>query len=92
MHIYCMQQFLLAASDICKKLNMCGYWADFINPFSGQPYTDVRKNDILYQIDPRFRGVGFKVEQKENCKIISYDSSCKNFVGKLKKFYILKFF
>ena len=60
---------------------MCGYWADFINPFSGQPYLNHLKNNVLYQTDERFRSVGFKVEQKENCKVISHDNNVHNFIG-----------
>ncbi|KAJ8688018.1 hypothetical protein QAD02_023813 [Eretmocerus hayati] len=77
------QYFVLAASDICKKLKMCGYWADFINPFSGQPYLNPHKNGILYKTDERFRCLGFKVEQKTNCKVISPDADSKNFIGNL---------
>ncbi|XP_016836509.1 methylmalonic aciduria and homocystinuria type D homolog, mitochondrial isoform X2 [Nasonia vitripennis] len=77
------QHFVLAASDICKKLKMCGYWADFINPFSGQPYLHPHKNGILYKTDERFRCVGFKVEKKENCKIITHDNDSTNFIGNL---------
>ena len=59
---------------------MCGYWADFINPFSGQPYLNPHKNSVLYKTDERFRCVGFKVEQKTNCKVIASDNT-KNFIG-----------
>lgn len=62
---------------------MCGYWADFINPFSGQPYLHPHKNGILYKTDERFRCVGFKVEKKENCKIITHDKNSANFIGKI---------
>lgn len=75
--------FLLAASDICAKLKMVGYWADFVNPFSGQPYLNPHKNGTLYKTDERFRCLGFKVEQKNYCKVISSDSEQKNFVGSL---------
>ncbi|XP_012223975.1 methylmalonic aciduria and homocystinuria type D homolog, mitochondrial isoform X2 [Linepithema humile] len=75
--------FVLAASDICTKLKMVGYWADFINPFSGQPYLSARKGANLYETDERFRCVGFKVEQKSNCRIIMSDNSLKNFIGSL---------
>ncbi|XP_014231910.1 methylmalonic aciduria and homocystinuria type D homolog, mitochondrial [Trichogramma pretiosum] len=76
------QYFVLAASDVCKKLKMCGYWADFINPFSGQPYSN-QKNNVLYQTDERFRSVGFKVEKKQNCKVITHDNDSQNFIGNL---------
>ncbi|XP_058802467.1 cobalamin trafficking protein CblD isoform X2 [Phymastichus coffea] len=80
------QYFVLAASDICKKLKMCGYWADFINPFSGQPYLNTHKNSVLYKTDERFRCVGFKVEQKKNCKIITSDNDTKQFIGKISTY------
>ncbi|XP_018304773.1 methylmalonic aciduria and homocystinuria type D homolog, mitochondrial isoform X1 [Mycetomoellerius zeteki] len=75
--------FVLAASDICTKLKMVGYWADFINPFSGQPYLSPRKDANLYETDERFRCVGFKVQQRNNCRIIVSDSSLQNFIGSL---------
>ncbi|XP_032678911.1 methylmalonic aciduria and homocystinuria type D homolog, mitochondrial isoform X2 [Odontomachus brunneus] len=73
--------FVLAAVDICLKLKMDGYWADFINPFSGQPYFTPRKDSNLYKTDERFRCLGFKVEQKKNCRVIACDDSPRNFVG-----------
>ncbi|KAL6266583.1 hypothetical protein P5V15_003430 [Pogonomyrmex californicus] len=75
--------FVLAASEICTKLIMIGYWADFINPFSGQPYWSSRKDASLYKTDERFRCIGFKVQQRNNCKIITSDNSQQNFIGSL---------
>ncbi|XP_014481079.1 PREDICTED: methylmalonic aciduria and homocystinuria type D homolog, mitochondrial [Dinoponera quadriceps] len=75
--------FVLAAVDMCLKLKMNGYWADFINPFSGQPYFTPRKDSNLYKTDERFRCLGFKVEEKKNCRIITADDSPRNFVGSL---------
>lgn len=60
---------------------MVGYWADFINPFSGQPYLGPRKNTSLYETDERFRCIGFKVQQRNNCRIIVSDNSLQNFIG-----------
>ncbi|XP_020280767.1 methylmalonic aciduria and homocystinuria type D homolog, mitochondrial-like isoform X2 [Pseudomyrmex gracilis] len=74
--------FVLAASEICSKLKMIGYWADFINPFSGQPYMNPRKGN-LYETDERFRCVGFKIEQRNNCRIIVSDNNLNNFIGSL---------
>ncbi|KAK0094687.1 hypothetical protein PV326_010298 [Microctonus aethiopoides] len=75
--------FLLAASDICTKLKMFGYWADFINPFSGQPYLNPHKNGVLYKTDERFRCLGFKVDKKNACKIVTYDNKGTEFIGNL---------
>lgn len=60
---------------------MIGYWADFINPFSGQPYFSSLKTNTLYTTDERFRCLGFKIKDKNNCKIITYDNNVSNFVG-----------
>lgn len=75
--------FLLAASDICTKLKMFGYWADFINPFSGQPYLNPHKNGTLYKTDERFRCLGFKIDKKDACKIVSFDNRGAEFIGNL---------
>lgn len=73
--------FVLAASDICAKLRRMGYWADFINPFSGQPHLNLQKNSTLYKTDERFRCLGFKILHRSNCKVILYDNNAKNFLG-----------
>ncbi|XP_044588543.1 cobalamin trafficking protein CblD isoform X1 [Cotesia glomerata] len=73
--------FLLAASDICTKLKMFGYWADFINPFSGQPYLNPHKTGVLYKTDERFRCLGFKVHRNNNCKIIMHENKGSEFIG-----------
>ncbi|XP_012244912.1 methylmalonic aciduria and homocystinuria type D homolog, mitochondrial isoform X1 [Bombus impatiens] len=73
--------FVLAASDICAKLRRMGYWADFINPFSGQPHLSLQKNSTLYKTDERFRCLGFKILHRSNCKVILYDNNAKNFLG-----------
>lgn len=66
---------------MCLKLKMDGYWADFINPFSGQPYFTPRKDSNLYKTDERFRCLGFKVERLKNCRVITCDDSPRNFIG-----------
>ena len=73
--------FVLAASDICAKLRRMGYWADFINPFSGQPHLNLQKNSTLYKTDERFRCLGFKILHRSNCKVIFCDNNAKNFLG-----------
>lgn len=78
-----VKYFVLAASDICIRLKMLGYWADFINPFSGHPYFSSQKKNTLYTTDERFRCLGFKIQEKRNCKVISYDTNISNFIGNL---------
>ncbi|XP_012151546.1 cobalamin trafficking protein CblD [Megachile rotundata] len=75
--------FVLAASDICTKLQAMGYWADFINPFSGQPHLNLQKSSTLYKTDERFRCLGFKIFHRNNCKVILYDNNVRNFLGSL---------
>lgn len=76
------QQFVLAASDICTKLKMIGYWSDFINPFSGQPYNNIVKTNTLRKTNQYKRSLDFKIDQRANCKLISYDKKANNFIGK----------
>jgi len=76
------KQFVLAAQDICAKLKLAGYWADFINPFSGVPYLSPTQRSKLYETDERFRCLGFKIFEKNQCKIIA-DKSSRQFVGSL---------
>lgn len=77
------KNFILLASDICTKLKMIGFWADFINPFSGKPHLGPPKQKKLYTTDERFRCLGFKIDDKNNCKVISYDRNIRNFKGNL---------
>lgn len=80
------KQFVLAAEDICSKLKRAGYWADFINPFSGLPYLSPLQQSKLYETDERFRCLGFHIIDKKQCKVI-VDTANRNFVGKF--FFIL---
>ncbi|XP_034947463.1 methylmalonic aciduria and homocystinuria type D homolog, mitochondrial [Chelonus insularis] len=75
--------FLLAASDLCNKLKLFGYWADFINPFSGQPYFSPNKSSMLYKTDERFRCIGFKILKNNSCKVITHDTKNNEFRGSL---------
>ncbi|XP_026288209.1 cobalamin trafficking protein CblD isoform X2 [Frankliniella occidentalis] len=66
------KQFIIAAQKICGQLMDMGYWADFINPFSGRPYYYYKvPRDVLYKTDKRFHCMGFHIESKNTCKVIS---------------------
>ncbi|XP_034254424.1 methylmalonic aciduria and homocystinuria type D homolog, mitochondrial isoform X2 [Thrips palmi] len=77
--------FLLAAQKICGQLMDMGYWADFINPFSGRPYFYYKvPRDVLYKTDKRFHCMGFNINNKANCKVISLSVEANRYmVGSL---------
>ncbi|KRT82274.1 hypothetical protein AMK59_3785, partial [Oryctes borbonicus] len=76
------QIFVLAAKNVCHKLRNAGYWADFVNPFSGRPYFTTGSQN-LYETDEKFRCLDFQIYEIDNCKIISNEatSSKKTFIG-----------
>lgn len=80
-------QFVLAAHSLCKKLHNAGYWADFINPFSGRPYLFPPTEDTaLYATDEKFRCLDFQIISIKDCKIITNEEdrqTGKRFVGSL---------
>jgi len=67
------KHFVLAAREICRKLRMHGHWADFMNPFSGRPFYSFTNGKTVYKCDDRFRGIGMKVENVNDCIVISSD-------------------
>lgn len=68
------------AQEICIKLKSTGYWADFINPFSGKPYLSPYYKSTLYETDERFRCLGFEIKKRGNCKVIQSRDD-KQFIG-----------
>lgn len=49
---------------------MNGYWADFMNCFSGKPFYSY-SNGKLFKVDDRFRGLGMKFDNVNGCVVIS---------------------
>lgn len=82
-----LPQFLLAANGICQKLRDSGYWADFINPFSGRPYMQPPKGFVdLYETDEKFRCLDFQIITINSCKVVTNEEDkrhVKKFVGSL---------
>jgi len=72
----------LAAREITARLRLHGYWADFMNPFSGKPFFSWANGATLYKIDSRFRGINMNVQNKSSCTVISAENiDDKNFSG-----------
>ncbi|XP_068159375.1 uncharacterized protein [Drosophila tropicalis] len=64
-------KFVLAGRDISDRLLSLGYWADFLNPFSGRPYFMPRDGSILYKQDSRFRGINMRLTKHNECMVIA---------------------
>ncbi|XP_016991186.1 uncharacterized protein LOC108053113 [Drosophila rhopaloa] len=68
-------KFVLAARDMCDRLLSLGYWADFLNPFSGRPYFMPRDGSNLYKQDHRFRGLNMRLSQQNHCTVIAAEEN-----------------
>lgn len=82
---FSLLQFVLTAKNVCDKLRNAGYWADFINPFSGRPYLCPTSASNLYENDEKFRCLDFQIFEIKDCKVISNEENKtkNNFVGSL---------
>ncbi|XP_066147470.1 cobalamin trafficking protein CblD-like [Euwallacea fornicatus] len=78
------QMFLITAKNICSKLRKAGYWADFVNPFSGRPYFVPSGLNELYKTDEKFRCLDFQIFDIDECKVISNEGlPIKRLIGSL---------
>lgn len=68
-------KFVLAARDISDRLLSMGYWADFLNPFSGRPYFMPKEDSMLYKQDSRFRGLNMSLALKNHCMVIAAEEN-----------------
>uniref|UniRef100_A0A8D8XQU8 Methylmalonic aciduria and homocystinuria type D homolog, mitochondrial n=1 Tax=Cacopsylla melanoneura TaxID=428564 RepID=A0A8D8XQU8_9HEMI len=75
--------FVLAAKEISRKLKFAGYWADFINPFTGLPYLNPLYYNgvpVVAKSESRVHFQGVNITEKKNCRIIKKKSP-RNFMG-----------
>ncbi|CAH1986272.1 unnamed protein product [Acanthoscelides obtectus] len=78
------QTFLIASKNICDKLRKTGYWADFINPFSGRPYFTPSSLKELYETDEKFRCMDFQIFEIKDCTVVANEhGSSKQFIGSM---------
>lgn len=74
-------QFVYAAQELCTRLILSGYWADFINPFSGRPFNGpVSNNNKVYDPEEQFLCLGFSIDSKDKlCTIIKGEHEGQKF-------------
>ncbi|XP_026479086.1 methylmalonic aciduria and homocystinuria type D homolog, mitochondrial-like [Ctenocephalides felis] len=73
--------FVYAAQELCTRLILSGYWADFINPFSGRPFNGpVSNNNKVYDPEEQFLCLGFSIDSKDKlCTIIKGEHEGQKF-------------
>ncbi|KRX27387.1 Methylmalonic aciduria and homocystinuria type D -like protein, mitochondrial [Trichinella nelsoni] len=74
------EDFINVAKDIVCTIRDHGYWADFIDPFSGKPFYSGYTNATLFETDERYSLLGFTVEDMVCCKVIKHPKFGSNVV------------
>lgn len=69
---------MLAAREITSRLRLHGFWADFMNPFSGKPFYSWANGKNLYRVDQRFRGLNMKLLKHNECTVICSSEDDEN--------------
>ncbi|KAI6649196.1 Methylmalonic aciduria and homocystinuria type D-like protein, mitochondrial-like isoform X2 [Oopsacas minuta] len=74
--------FINSAKEICARIEEHGFWADLIDPSSGQPFLGESGSDHMTEIDDRMRHFGFTIEDLGCCKCVRHATWGVNvFVG-----------
>ncbi|KAA3678416.1 uncharacterized protein DEA37_0008630, partial [Paragonimus westermani] len=66
------ETFTKSAIDICASLKELGYWADFINPYTGTPYLGAHGEASLSETDDKMRHFGFEIDDVRCCKVLRH--------------------
>lgn len=69
-----VKNFVEAATEICHLLRANNFWADFLDPSSGQAYFGSHSNSSLMETDERFNQLrcGFTIDDLGCCRVISH--------------------
>lgn len=75
-------KFVDTAKQLCLLLENEGFWADYIDPSSGQPFKSNLNHSTFYETDERYRQLGFEIVDYGCCKVISHHTwGTKTYVG-----------
>ncbi|CAI2727519.1 unnamed protein product [Schistosoma spindalis] len=66
------RSFITSAIEICSSLKELGYWADFIDPFTGKPYIGAHGEAVLTETDETMKHFGFDLDNSVCCKILRH--------------------
>ncbi|KAI3387834.1 hypothetical protein SNEBB_001604 [Seison nebaliae] len=77
-------KFVHLANEVVTSLRTMGYWADFIDPTSGQPFNGHVGAIQLFETDELYRHFGFEIEDLGCCRVLSHHRwGTKAFVGSI---------
>lgn len=68
-----LENFIDSAKEICELLQSQGYWADFIDPSSGNAYFGGYSNSTFFETDERYNQLGYRVMDLGCCKALSHN-------------------
>ncbi|KAF8794443.1 Methylmalonic aciduria and homocystinuria type D like protein [Argiope bruennichi] len=66
------QYFITSAKAITRFLGRQNFWADFVHPNTGKPYSSPLVDDVMFETDLRYRNFGLQIEDLGCCRIISH--------------------
>ncbi|CAH8528090.1 unnamed protein product [Schistosoma margrebowiei] len=66
------RSFITSAIEICSSLKELGYWADFIDPFTGKPYIGSHGEAMFTETDETMKHFGFDLDNSVCCKILRH--------------------
>lgn len=79
-----MEHFVSLATGIVSKLQDNGFWADFIDPFSGRPMNAGYTQATFWETDERYRKLGFEIDDVGCCRVLRHHQwGTKAFVGSI---------
>ncbi|XP_063067626.1 metabolism of cobalamin associated Da [Engraulis encrasicolus] len=67
-----LDKFVSGARELCFTLWRGGFWADFINPTTGQAHFGHTSSDSVLRMDEPARHLGFHIEELGSCKVIRH--------------------
>ncbi|KAL2087892.1 hypothetical protein ACEWY4_016720 [Coilia grayii] len=67
-----LDKFVSGARELCFTLWRGGFWADFINPTTGQAHFGHTPTDSVLRMDEPVRHLGFHIEDLGSCKVIRH--------------------
>ncbi|XP_031414550.1 metabolism of cobalamin associated Da isoform X2 [Clupea harengus] len=67
-----LDKFVSGAKELCFTLWRGGFWADFINPTTGQAHFGYTSSDSVLKMAESVRHLGFRIEELGSCKVIRH--------------------